>query len=342
MNMSALRKHVISSVTEQRLISHGLTLSIEKDASPTETDGDFTVIALQPTATDLMIGNDKEELLKAVSDHVDAICQEEWDLLAKDVFWKPVYDIGIGYVKLTIDGDRNDLMVHGKFYGVIIIRQEDLNALHKKQILAKTTKKLVETCLKQVSAEENGEVFTLKVLRGGESAQSKIGDRCYDIGNEINETANKLIDRELAIIFHCKDIGWRVTANLEQSLMNTHMPLANHIVSSIHSKLGFMLSICETQLSKDGSSATFLVDIKSLPPVNKIALIDGEFPIKVAKHIKELEDLGLDESAVDLGFLEGVISNDFSKYQSQKSVYSVLAAIFEYVEGVNLNLCLSR
>lgn len=342
MNMSALRKHVISGATEQRLISHGLTLSIEKDTSPVEKDGDFTVIALQPTATDLMIGNDKEKLLKAVEAHVDAICQEEWNLLAKDVFWRPVYDIGIGYVKLTIDGDRNDLMVHGKFYGVIIIQQEDLNALHRKQILAKTTKELVENCLEQVSAEENGELFILKVLRGGESAQSKVGRSCYDINNEINETVNTLIDDAVGLIFHCKDIGWRVTANLEQSLMNTHMPLANHIVSSIHSKLGFMLSICETQVSKDGRSATFLVDIKSLPPVNKIALIDGEFPIKVAKHIKELEDLGLDESAVDLGFLEGVISNDFSKYQSQKSVYSVLAAIFEYVEGVNLNLCLSR
>ena len=336
MNMSALRKHVISSVTEQRLISHGLTLSIEKDASPTEIDGDFTVIALQPTATDLMIGNDKEKLLKAVSDHVDAICQEEWDLLAKDVFWEPVYDIGLGYVKLTTDGDRNDLMVHGKFYGVIIIRQEDLNALHKKQTLAKTTKELVGTCLKQVSAEENGEVFTLKVLRGGESAQSKIGDTCYDIGNEINETANELIDRELAIMLHCKDIGWRVTANLEQSLMNTHMPLANHIVSSIYSKLGFMLSICETQVSENKESAMLRLDIKSLPPVNKIALTDGEFPIKVAKHIKDLEDLGVDECAINLGFLEGVISNDFSKYQSEKSVYSVLAALFEYVDGVSL------
>lgn len=342
MNMSALRKHVISSVTEQRLISHGLTLSIEKDTGPTEKDGDFTVIALQPAASDLMAANDKEELLKAVRNHVDAICQEEWNLLAKDVFWKPVYDIGIGYVKLTIDGDRNDLMVHGKFYGVIIIQQEDLNALHRKQILAKTTKELVETCLKQVSAEENGEVFTLKVLRGGELAQSKIGHSCYDIDNEINETANKLIDDTVGLISHRQDIGWRFTANIDQSISKAQMPLTNHIVSSIYSKLGFMLSICETEVSENKESAMLLLDIKSLPPVNKIALTDGEFPIKVVKHVKDLTDLGVDECAIDLGFLEGVISNDFSKYQSQKSVYPVLAAIFEYVDGVSLDLSFSH
>ena len=86
MNMSALRKHVISGATEQRLISHGLTLSIEKDTSPVEKDGDFTVIALQPCDVELIASADKEKLLKAVEAHVDAICQEEWDLSLKMFF----------------------------------------------------------------------------------------------------------------------------------------------------------------------------------------------------------------------------------------------------------------
>ncbi|MBO6224777.1 MAG: hypothetical protein J6N72_04895 [Psychrobacter sp.] len=53
MNMSALRKHVISSTTEQRLISHGLTLSIEKDLSAVEKSDGFTVVSLKPSDSSL-------------------------------------------------------------------------------------------------------------------------------------------------------------------------------------------------------------------------------------------------------------------------------------------------
>lgn len=342
MSMSALRKHVISSKTEQRLISHGLTLIIEKDYSQLENDGDFTVVALQPIDSSLLLHNNKELVVTAAEEHVDAICQEEWNCLASDIFWKPVYDIGMGYVRLTTNAYDNDLMVHGKFYGVLLIRHEDLRSLHYRQETPKTDEQLIDRCLKEVSAEDNDEVFTLTVQCSGTDVKNpsrkSLQAGCHDIDNTLDDITNNLIDNVVNIVSHLGHVGWGFYAGVSQSFLELNIPASNHIVSSIYSKLGFLVSLGDARLAGDPDRLKLLIDIKSIPSVMEIAMVDDNFPLKVLKYLKTTQDTNNKDGETDFNLLIDVMSNDFAVKHGKQAIHAIVSALFEYVEGLNIDI----
>lgn len=329
MKLSNLRKHIIGSGTEHILAMHGLTLDINKDTVTdfANNDSDYSVISLQPINKNLLSKDKLSELICDLKKKIDAVCLEDLDCGVNEVFWRIVYDKGIGHTNLTLSNKK------GRFWGILLSIEPRLYDYREHASeLPFEEKVLISQALNQLSIEDNDEVLSLAVSTSAYNGQATevTVNGCYDIKGGVNKKAETAVSNLLDTI----DMnGYKFTVACDQSFLELDIPLAIHINDSIYSQLGFILSMGRIQDLPEEHHHSLSVNTNSIPSLKQVMKNDDGFLSKALGYMKESH--GYTEDPDRTMFIR-LLLNDINDNTDPHQTFAILAALFDYVPGVTL------
>ena len=343
MNMSGLRKHLICRNTEALLAAHGLTVDIESQSvigAPSKKKGeidesDFSVLFLGPVGSHSGVLTTDPCFFNAIKEQVDLISLELFGVPETEISWITVYDIGNGEREYTVSPTpvmvrSGQTSTFGRIKGVIVNPDASFKDLSHFCKIGHYNR-----VLRKLSAVENNEVLQLTVRSS--TSKSEYGvyrSHCaeaYDFDVEINDKVRSMIND---VVMTANEKGEFFSFDVDKSIINAdETPLAAYIINSIQNHLGFAPIFGNTNKNDDTTKADICIAVESIPPIkNIISEKKGEFLEHYLRHSKDV----LGEDYNETALLKNIASSNMEGRYLAASRYAVVAAVFEYVNGVNI------
>lgn len=344
MNISGLRKHLICHNTEALLAAHGLTVDIESQSliGGTESEkvdlideSDFSVLFLGPVDSHAGVLTTDPCSFNVIKEQVDLISLELFGVPELEISWITVYDIGNGKREYTISptavmGRSGQTTIFGRVKGVIVNPDASFKDLSHSCKVGHYNR-----VLRKLSAVENNEVLQLTVR--GSTSNTEYGSyrahcaEAYDFDMEINDKVRSMIND---VVMSVNEKSEFFSFDIDKSTINAdETPLEAYIINSIQNHLGFAPIFGNTNMNDNTTKADICIAVESIPPVkNIISERKGGFLEHYLRHSKAVLGEEYNEAAI----LKNIASSNMEGRYLAASRYAVVAAVFEYVNGVNI------
>lgn len=345
--MSLVQYLCINKNTAERLVAHGLTLSIQKEVHAENPDymdeiGEFKgYVDKHRSVAGYMEAQDTKE---ACYELMAGRCGISYNDLEKNVIWRPIYDIGLTGVDYTTKQSEKTGWI--TLHGVIFqpwseLADEfglDVVLTAEQEIVEQIVEERFEAALKKISAIQNDSVYYVEVKAGDgtwrdgavKAAQS------FDYSNDegIDSVVNNLID------IACKKIDeskFKVDIYVADFLIATGLNPLAYTNKSLDRSFGFQLTFGTPSFNAETGILSVCVKDNLMPTNSKMSdLTNGHILEPMLGYQKANQtDSALrysDHSRDCKNLLQLLATN----LLGPRDRLLELAAILDYVEGVSV------
>ena len=334
--MSILNKTAILGATSTKLISHGLTATIEQDTETKENHiNDFSIFVTPENCG--IDSNDKDfnadEFITMI---IEDVCEDRFKCSVDDVLWCGIYNNG--YDEIGYTAHTPTLSADQKLCGVMIIeKSEVLERFNVNDIDIKTKALLLrdfDNQLREWSAWENKEVYTVTVKTEGDKQPSVfVKNKCFNIDHALNKIVNIGINE---VIKDIDENGIKVSLLVDPDLYKNDVNLGAYINREIYRELKFKLPV--GSITYDAKTGVLDMNIcsESIPSfgVLKDNARDNIFK-RAVDNFKSINDIDSKDTSKDTDIiydLLGVNSNSFGRDNLKEAK---LKTLFDYVKGIS-------
>lgn len=310
--MIDMRKFLIDPTTENRLLTHGLTLAIGYDTgceSPFDWGSSNFVSDDNDLSSDIESGESFKEF-------VSNYCHEVLDCYESDILWVPVsgYLNGADGYALAPNAPYREFNAAGFIYAL----KSDIYSEHN---VTRISPKLRETVLKKFAREialytawTRNDVYTVRVESANQAYKETAG-WITAINNDVDVTANDLIDDAIASMRY-DQMCPTVIMQIDTTCLPADTSPTIYINEKVKSVFGGVLTFGDIVYRVNTGVLSAIVSLADIRSIERLSMhADPTFFKAISDKIKEFHLTGrykeVSERDVQLTFTENVPYNEW-------------------------------